>query len=449
MQLQFPPSNRALAALDQGPAWDLMQRVKALPTYDPSTPPDGLINLSGALNHLMTDWTAAYLARHAAVPEPIHLEYGPLAGSSALLSAAAAFLNRFFQPLTPVEPTHLLAANGVTSLIDLAAWALCDPGDAVLYPTPNFYMLDCDLKTRAAVETVAFSTSSLTDPFQDAEGLIALAEAAANEALSRNLRCKFLFICNPVNPQGRCYSRATLVALAVWCTRRGMHVVVDEIYALSRFHSSVPSAFTSILSIAGGDVCQENIHCLYGLSKDFNMCGLRVAFLITRNAAIREAASRATWFTWLTAFSDAFAARFLGDLDNVQDFLRTYRQRLAAQYHKTTVALRRCGIPFQPAEAGLFVYIDLGRWIHHFQGTARQSSPRLSPELLLCEWLIMKGVFLNAGEFGGSDRPGCFRLVFTEEPDATVLAVERIRRALDRLDQGALDTRGPVRTTAA
>ncbi|KAH7375460.1 pyridoxal phosphate-dependent transferase [Plectosphaerella cucumerina] len=304
-------------------------------------------------------------------------------------------------------------------------------------------MLDCDLKTRAAVETVPFPTSSLADPFQDAEGLVALAEAAANEALHRGLHCRFLFICNPANPQGRCYSRATLIALATWCARRGMHLVVDEIYALSQIDHPT-SRFTSILSVAGGDACQDNIHCLYGLSKDFGMGGLRVAFLITRNTAVREAAARATWFTWLTAFSDAFAARFLSDRDAVEDFLRVYRPRLAAQYHKTVSALTRSGIPFTPAEAGLFVYIDLGRWIRHFQGNKRRSDDKLSPELRLCEWLIMNGVFLNAGEFGGSDRPGCFRLVFTEEPDATVLAVERIRRALDRLDQGVLRSRDPT-----
>lgn len=61
---EFPPSRRAQANLGKAPAWSLMQRVNRLPLYNPDTRPDGLINLSGALNNLMQDWWNEYFAKN-------------------------------------------------------------------------------------------------------------------------------------------------------------------------------------------------------------------------------------------------------------------------------------------------------------------------------------------------------------------------------------------------
>ncbi|KAF4972845.1 hypothetical protein FSARC_671 [Fusarium sarcochroum] len=440
MLAQFEPSERARAALQQGPAWALMQKVKTMPKYHPERAPHGLINLSGALNSLMGDWMASYTERETFSMSEC-LSYGPLTGSEDLLNAADGFFNSFFDPSEPVLARNILAANGVTSLMDMMAWTLCDPGDGVLYPTPNFYMLDYNMTVRAGLRTVPVSTTGLIDPFEHS-GLSGFTEAldiAVRRALKQSINCRMLFICNPANPQGRCYSRQTLEGLAAWCTRRKMHLVVDEIYAMSTFPNGSKdtlqkSSFTSVLSIPS----QQNVHCLYSMSKDFNMGGLRVGFLITRNASIKAAASGAAWFTWLTVPSDRFVTRFLEQLDLVQDYLNTYRLRLGAAYQRTTAALNRHGIPYQPANAGLFIFIDLGQWVRHFDGlgsTCQDMENVGSPELQLCRWLIGHGVFLNAGEFAGCDRAGYFRLVFTEYPEYTETAVNRIREALDKLDE--------------
>jgi len=73
-----------------------------------------------------------------------------------------------------------------------------------------------------------------------------------------------------------------------------MHLVVDEIYAMSTLTDNNNddadiTPFTSILSNSS----QQNVHCLYGMSKDFNMGGLRMGFLVTRNPVIKAAASQA------------------------------------------------------------------------------------------------------------------------------------------------------------
>ncbi|KAJ4259551.1 hypothetical protein NW762_007480 [Fusarium torreyae] len=165
MSAHFQPSERAQAASQQGPAWALMQKVKTLPKYHPEKVPHGVVNLSGALNSLMEHWMAFRIGQEM-FPMSECLSYGPLTGSEDLLNAAAGLFNRFFNPSEPVRAQNILAANGVTSLMDMMAWTLCDPGDGVLYPTPNFYMLDYNMTARAGLKTIPVSTTGLTDPFE-------------------------------------------------------------------------------------------------------------------------------------------------------------------------------------------------------------------------------------------------------------------------------------------
>uniref|UniRef100_A0A8H7K5Q4 Aminotransferase class I/classII large domain-containing protein n=1 Tax=Bionectria ochroleuca TaxID=29856 RepID=A0A8H7K5Q4_BIOOC len=389
----FPPSTRASATLNQGPAWDLMEKVKLRPKYDPQERPEGVINLSGAVNNLMQDWMGMY-AKDKLQFEPNALAYGPLGGSQGLINAAAGFVNRFFNPLDPVSVSHVLAANGVTSLINMMAWTLCDEGDGILYTTPNFYMLDLDLTMRNNVPLLPVSTTSLSDPFQSSELVEAL-----NAAVHEHSKVKFrlLFMCNPSNPQGRCYSRSTLDTLASWCARRHMHLVVDEIYAMSTFQGENEvelGPFTSILSVCS----RKNVHCLYGLSKDFNMGGVRMGFLVSRNAQVLAAAAKLTWFTWLPVMTDTFVTSFLSQQDTVEEYLATYRSRLAEEYRRATIALQKQRIPYEPANAGLFIFIDLSAWLQYFVESAQGAGTISSPELRLCEYLIDHGIFLNAGE---------------------------------------------------
>ncbi|KAM0550276.1 hypothetical protein ACHAPJ_008946 [Fusarium lateritium] len=445
MQLNFQPSDRALVAASRGPAWDLMQKVAQMPRYDPNTQPNGIINLSGALNALMLDWMNDFARNLNPLPIGQTLSYGPISGSQALLSATSNFFNRFFKPSSPITPDQILASNGVTSLIDLVTWTLCDDGDAVLYPTPNFYMLNYDLSARTGLISVPVSTWGIDDQFSDAglaDLIHAFETAAVDVERTRGSRCRVLFLCNPANPQGRCYSRNTLLGLAKWCAKREMHLVVDEIYALSVFDNGIASmdTFTSVLSLPCEGALRDNIHCLYGMSKDFALGGLRMAFYVTRNSAVRNAMSKVSWFNWVTAFSDQFVTRFFEQLHLVEDYVAIYQERLRCAYSETVHALDMYQIPYAPSNAGLFLFIDLSRWIRYFsqnsgtlEDTEQVVTNSLTPELQLCHWLIRHGVFLNPGQFAESARPGYFRLVFTEYPHANALAIKRISNALSLL----------------
>lgn len=55
-------------------------------------------------------------------------------------------------------------------------------------------------------------------------------------------------VCNPQNPLGRTYPRETLLAYAKFCQNKDLHLVSDEIYALSVYENKGEKAYSASLS---------------------------------------------------------------------------------------------------------------------------------------------------------------------------------------------------------
>ncbi len=58
-----------------------------------------------------------------------------------------------------------------------------------------------------------------------------------------------LLVMNPNNPLGCIYTPQTIRELVAFCIRRGMHCVVDEIYAFSVLDTDEENRFESVLSM--------------------------------------------------------------------------------------------------------------------------------------------------------------------------------------------------------
>src|SRR5690606_16708984 len=101
----------------------------------------------------------------------------------------------------------------------------------------------------------------------------------------------------------------TLKAYLSLCQRHNLHLVSDEVYALSHYstpHNADAVPFTSILALpeAATLMNPKNIHLLYGMSKDFSSNGLRIGALVTRNEDLRTALLSVGRFPWASAASD-------------------------------------------------------------------------------------------------------------------------------------------------
>ena len=95
-------------------------------------------------------------------------------------------------------------------------------------------------------------------------------EKAILRATNDGIKIKALLLCNPHNPLGRCYTADALKACMALCNKYGIHLISDEIYALSVFEieGSTRTPFTSVLSIdPRGLLRTDQVHVLYGMSK--------------------------------------------------------------------------------------------------------------------------------------------------------------------------------------
>src|SRR5947209_11602562 len=217
--------------------------------YDAETNLDGYVSLGIAENALMHREMAQYSNITFDLPEAA-LTYGDGAsGSKRLRAAISHFVNRHFDPVCPVKPEHLNVSNGVTASIEGCAFALGDHGDGFLLGQPYYGSFLRDLGDRAGIKVISVKFGDV-DPFS-VEAVLKY-EDALLWSEKAGTKVKALILSNPHNPLGRCYSRETLIAFMRLCQKHRIHLISDEIYALSIWHNpEYPNAttFTSVLAI--------------------------------------------------------------------------------------------------------------------------------------------------------------------------------------------------------
>ena len=196
---------------------------------------------------------------------------------------------KYFHPAIPISPDHVLFTSGVTSLNAMYATCLTDPGDGILLGQPIYGSFNGDLQVPSGCQLL-YTPFHEDDPFS--VQAVERYETTFLQAREKGVLIKALLICNPHNPLGRCYSRETLEALMQFCQKYQIHLISDEIYALSVYEGDPSSVFLSILSIdpAPLGVDPALIHVLYGMSKDFAAAGLRLGCLISQNQRFMQAA---------------------------------------------------------------------------------------------------------------------------------------------------------------
>lgn len=398
--------------------------------YDGRSNPGGFVNLGVAENSLMHGALLAHMRAHLRVPGAA-LTYGDC--YARLRAAVARFLTRRLRPAAPVDPAHVLVSNGCTPAIENLAWAVADPGDGVLIGRPYYGAFPSDVGRRTGVELIPLAFGAL-DPM----GLAAVDryEAAILAAEGRGQRIAALILAHPHNPLGRCYPRDVLVAYMRLCQRHQVHLISDEIYALSVFENRVdagsgpaPVPFESLLSVdPAGIVDPALLHVLWGMSKDFGANGLRMGFTVSQHSAPVRAALQAVFeFSWTSSLSDLVTADVLEDDAWVEDYIRENQRRLAEHHEKVVVWAREHGIEHAPgANAGFFVWVNLGdAYRRHHPG-----EEVADVDAAVMDSLLAHRIFLADGVRFGAEQPGWFRIIFTQEAGYLELGLQRIVAAI-------------------
>lgn len=196
-----------------------------------------------------------------------------------------------------------------------------------------------------------------------------------------------------------------------FCQRHCIHLISDEIYALTGFDSTEPGTypFTSVLSLEP-QIDEDLLHVIYGMAKDYAVPGLRIGALITRSQPLLKAFKSIIRFHNPSGSSVAIASTMLYDRAWMRSFVKLNRERLGEAYVYFTGRLSRMGVTYlSKVNAGLFVFVDLSPWLEEDVGQGNEAR-----EQELAQRAMDRGVFLQPREEHALEA-GWFRLVYTVE----------------------------------
>ncbi|GFT54457.1 1-aminocyclopropane-1-carboxylate synthase-like protein 1 [Nephila pilipes] len=231
---------------------------------------------------------------------------------------------------------------------------------------------------------------------------------------------KAILLINPHNPLGSVYSPELLLEIFSFCNEHNLHVIVDEVYALSTF--SEGPQFHSTLKFPDLPN-KEKVHVLYGISKDFGSAGLRVGAIYTRNEALQNCLKELSAFQTIPFPIMDIAARLIGDLEWCKSYLAENKQRLSERFKFCAERLKKLGLTVHQSFAGFSLWVD-------FKSICGSESFEQEEDLFL--YLLENArLFIVPGKQSFCEQPGWFRINFTYGSDYVNKGLTRKRLGIE------------------
>jgi cystathionine beta-lyase len=302
-----------------------------------------------------------------------------------------------------VMPEDLLFIPGVVVGFNIAAQAVCHPGESLLLQTPIYYPM-LSVAGRAGLTMAQMQLTRSSDARYSID--MDLMERTVTPAT------RMFLMCNPHNPVGRAFTREALSEMAALCARHDLVICSDEIHCELMYegHTHVP------IAALDDEIAQRTI-TLMAPSKTFNIAGLKFSVAIIQNQALRKSFTDAyrgiVPGISVLAYTAALAAYEHGDpwLNDLMVYLQGNRDLVAA-----FVRDRLPGIQMSPMEATYLAWLD-----------CRQAELPCRPG----EFFLQNArVALNEGDLFGAGGEGHARLNFGCCRDLLTRALEQMEAAL-------------------
>jgi aspartate/methionine/tyrosine aminotransferase len=372
--------------------------------------PDGYIGLCVAENKLVWPLLEPRLtAARTGLPHQA-VCYDESIGSYRFRQQLSEFMGRRIHGKS-FPPEQIAALAGTGSVLEILFHNIADPEDAVLVPTPSYAGFWADLETRDELHIVPVHTDA-DEGFRLTPELL----DAAFEGSDRPV--KALLYTNPDNPKGTVAPIDEIALVVRWARAKGIHLVSDEVYALSNHGDR---EFVSAAQVA--DPLGDDVHLIWAFSKDFGASGLRCGVLITENEALMQAMGALGYWSLVSGDTQWMLGEMISDREWVDGYLDAMQGGLRESYAAVTTALEAAGIPYLEASGGYFILVD-------FRG--HLPAPTWEAEDALWRRFVDEAkVNLTPGSACRIAEPGFMRMCFATEPKEVVVeAVERLAALL-------------------
>ncbi|KAK5576994.1 hypothetical protein RB653_001931 [Dictyostelium firmibasis] len=413
--------------------------------FNSKSNPNGYISLGIAENVLSYDILKEKLVlgdskesgEVTAVPPQVLTQYSDIGGIPQLreLIAVELLQNQVFKGYKPtnnkllVKKEQILVSGGATPLLENVFNLFCNEGEKCIIPSPFYPSFVYDAFQRFGVKVVA----AKSEVFNDNDEIIDFKlDLDVFESLYNQGGVKMVLLCNPNNPTGYIFKPTEIKQLVNWCHSKKIHLISDEIYALSVFNEN-GNEFKSIYEILEGDL-GEYVHILNGFSKDFCLNGYRIGYFYSQNEMVFRYMVSTSAFYSCSNIAQYTAINILKDREYLERYIKTNQKNLKEAYEFASNLLNQYSIPFIKSSSGVFLSLDLRACLKCLPDEDDEDNKdAFSKEIKLWEAIFGNKVFLNSGKLCYFDKPGFFRLVFTLPKDFVEQGIKRIATVYNSL----------------
>ncbi len=398
--------------------------------FHPTDNPEGAFPLNVAENSVMADRILAEfdkILKGTCMPL-WPMKYTSPAGFPETREVIARFMQKYFES-EAITSDNLVLSAGAAASLEVFSFAIANPGDLVVIPAPAYPMYSNDLGIKSGMLRWDLQTHhNISEHSSLALVTPTDLDRARAEIQAAGKVFKLLLITSPDNPTGSTYTSTQLEAIADWCIKHEVHLLVNEIYALSQINTSHPELVEDypssipFRSFAGimADRRSDYLHLIYALSKDFAISGMRLGVIHTLNEALLSGLGNIN----IPQMASNLVQWLVQELFKGESFISTYieenQRRITESYLVVVRTLRRLGIPYTPSRGSLFIWADFSAYL---------SAPTTQAEEDL--WMQIfrdTQILFTPGKGFQHQKKGLFRIVHT------AVGTEDLQIAMNRLE---------------
>lgn len=288
------------------------------------------------------DFDTPEFAKAGAI-EAIHAGYTKYTATAGVLTLREAISEKFWREnRLRYAPDQIVVSCGAKHSIFNALFALCDPGDEVIIPTPCWVSYPEQVRLLGATP-VFLPTEESNDFLPDYEVLRTLISP----------RTKALILNSPNNPTGAVYPRQTLKEIASLALRHDFWIITDEIYEKLTYDGHTHESVGAL----GKEVYDRTI-TINGVSKSLAMTGWRIGYLGAPAKVVKVISCLQDQMTSNPCSIAQYAA--LGGLQGSSDWYETLRSTFDARRRLMVEGLNRIpGVQCQTPRGAFYTFANV------------------------------------------------------------------------------------------
>ncbi|MCX6154691.1 MAG: pyridoxal phosphate-dependent aminotransferase [Candidatus Kapabacteria bacterium] len=332
------------------------------------------------------------------------VRYTPADGIVELKQAIIRYTEEFYN--RKVSPLHVIASSGAKQSIMVALQAILNPQEEVIFPAPYWVSYTEMVKLIGGIPVPVHPEDGSFHPtIEDIERYV-------------TSYTKAVIINSPNNPTGAMYSEQFISDIVNFCEKRGLWLIMDDIYHRLIFDGRKPLNCYNYTS----DFSENSkIIIINGVSKQYAMTGFRIGWAVGNKQLLAAMTNIQAHQT--SGPSVVMQKAAVGALNGVQSHVESLRRTLENNRNILCDRLASFdGVRFYRPDGTFYCFADFSAYTNRFKNDSIALSEYLLEKVRVA---TMPGI-----EFGM--KTGCWlRLSTCGAVKDITEGMERIKWALD------------------